>query len=102
MTSRIHRFRQVANRIAAGEVGTPPLGGQRARGERRRCRSLAGCHRGGGGGLSPIRVIDDGCGMARRCPPGVQRHATSKITTPTSLRAYAPWASAAACPAWPR
>ena len=48
------------------------------------------------GGITFMRVTDDGCGMSREdAPTAFLRHATSKISCAEDLGAFPPWASAA-------
>lgn len=88
MTSRIHRLSpEVANRIAAGEVVERPASVVKELVEN---AVDAGASQVAieveSGGLSLIRVIDDGCGMSPEdALLAFERHATSKITSADQL-----------------
>ena len=56
------------------------------------------------GGISFIRITDNGCGIDKKqIPTAFLRHATSKITKVSDLCPFSPWAFAVRlCPVFPQ
>ena len=103
---RIHQLdRQVSNLIAAGEVVERPASVVKELVENAiDAGSTAVTVEISRGGLSMIRVTDNGCGIAREdIPTAFLRHATSKVRTAEDLGSIATMGfRARRWQAWPR